>query len=175
MKKPDQLISPARRNRLEVQGYTGYTDAELHDYKYGIRLAYYLCGSIVLLGLVFTNVYILATAMAIAFFGSILPSHPFDYFYNAVTRHLINKPKMIRRTDQNKFACGLATIWLGGTLYLFYAGLDTWGYLLGGNILVIATLVSTTDYCIPSVIYKFLFLRKQKSKQDPMATVENYE
>jgi len=39
MENHNQLISPVRRKILEVQGYTGYTDAQLNDYKYGIRFA----------------------------------------------------------------------------------------------------------------------------------------
>jgi hypothetical protein len=175
MKNTDHLISRVRRNRLEVQGYKGYTDAELNDYKYGIRLAYYMCGSLVLLGLILTNIYILAASMIIAFFGTILPNHPFDYFYNGITRHLINKPKMIRRRNQGRFACGLATVWLGLTIYLFYTGHSTLGYIAGGILIGNATLVSTADICIPSLIYNFLFLRKEKSMQGPAPSVQSYE
>ena len=160
MKNQDCIITPTRRKRLETQGYNGFTDSELNDFKFGIRFAYYLCGSLVVLGLLLTNSEILAAAMIIAFFGSLPPYHPFDYLYNYVIRHLINKPKMPARPNQGRFACGIATVWLGGVIYLFYVGLNVLGYIAGGILVSIATLVSTMDICIPSIIYNFLFKKK---------------
>lgn len=157
MKNEDCIISPARRKRLETQGYIGFTDAELNDFKIGIRFAYYLCGTLVVTGLLLTNLKILAVAMLVAFFGSLPPYHPFDYLYNYVIRYLISKPKMPPRSNQGRFACGIATVWLGGTIFLFYTGLHIPGYIAGGTLVLTATLVSTTDICIPSMIYNFLF------------------
>jgi hypothetical protein len=162
MKNQDCLISPARRKRLETQGYIGFTDAELNDSKFGIRFAYYLCGSLVVLGLVFTSITILSVAMVIAFIGTLPPYHPFDYIYNYAVRYVLNKPKMPPRANQGRFACGIATVWLAGTIYLFYIGLNIWGYIVGGILVSIATLVSTTDICIPSMIYNLLFKRKSE-------------
>lgn len=115
----DCIISPHRRKRFETQGYNGFTDAELNDFKFGIRFAYYLCGSLVVLGLVTANTKVLSAAMLVALFGTLPPYHPFDYLYNYVIRHLIHKPKMPPRSNQGRFACGIATVWLGGVLYLF--------------------------------------------------------
>lgn len=93
--------------------------------------AYYLCSSLVVLGLVFNKVEILAAAMIIAFFGMIPPYHPFDYLYNYGVRHLINKPKMPHRSNQGRFACGIATAWLAGIIYLMYLSLTIWAYIAG--------------------------------------------
>ncbi len=160
MNEQDCIISPTRRKRLEAQGYNGFTDVELNDYKFGIRFAYYSCGSLVVLGLLLTNIKILALAMTIAFFGTLPPYHPFDYLYNYVVRHLINKPKMPPRSNQGRFACGIATAWLSGVIYLFYVGLTLCGYIAGGILVSVATLVSAMDICIPSIIYNFMFKRK---------------
>ncbi len=157
MKNEDCILTPTRRKRFETQGYHGFSDTELNDFKFGIRFAYYLCGSLVVLGLLLTNLKILAVAMIIAFFGSLPPYHPFDYLYNYVIRHLINKPKIPARSNQGRFACGIATVWLGGTIYFFYVGLNVLGYIAGGILVSIATLVSTMDICLPSIIYNLMF------------------
>jgi uncharacterized protein DUF4395 len=159
MKNQGCIITPAGRINLETQGYIGYTDVELNDFKFGVRFPFYLCGSIVLLGLLLTNVEILFIVMAIAFLGAILPRHPFDYLYNHVIRHWINKPQIPRRPKQGQFACGMATVWLAGTIWLFYAGLNSWGYIAGYTLVGIAILVATMDVCIPSIIYNFLFTK----------------
>ena len=163
MNEKNIILSPTTKRRLMVQGYNCYSDKELNDYKYGIRFAYYLCDSLVILGLLLTNLWILAIAMTIAFFGWLLPKHPFDYLYNYVIRRIINKPEIPARTNQVRFACGIAAAWLCGTIFLFYYGLNIWGYLAGGLLVSVATLVATTDICIPSMIYNTLF-NKQTDK-----------
>jgi hypothetical protein len=164
MEEQKCILSPARRNRFIRQGYGSYSDKELNDYKYGIRFAYFMCGAIVLTGLLLTNLKFLTAAMIVAFLGTLPPYHPFDYLYNYVIRHLVNKPKMPPRSNQGRFACGIATIWLAGTIYLFHSGLNVFGYISGAILLSLATLVSTTDICIPSIIYNFLFKKGQKKE-----------
>ncbi|HLF34981.1 MAG TPA: DUF4395 family protein [Cyclobacteriaceae bacterium] len=160
MNNQDCIFSPIRRKRLEIQGYIGFTDSELNDFKSGFRFAYYLCGSLVALGLLLTNLKILGAVMFIAFLGTLPPYHPFDYFYNYVIRHLINRPKMPPRSNQGRFACGIATIWLGGVIFLFEMDFNVWGYIAGGILVSIAALVSTMDICIPSRVYNLLFKRR---------------
>jgi hypothetical protein len=113
------IITLAGRQRLETQGYIGYTDIELESFKFGIRFAYYLCGSIAVLGLLLTSPAILFGTMVIAFMGAILPRHPFDYLYNHVIRHWINKPQIPSRSKQGHFACGMAVVWLAVTIGFF--------------------------------------------------------
>jgi hypothetical protein len=156
----DCILTPTARKRLETQGYIGLSDAELRAFAPGIRFAYYACGSLVVLGLLLTNVEILAVAMLIAFLGSFPPRHPFDYLYNYGVRLLMNKPKIPPRSNQGRFACSIATVWLGGIIYCFYSGLIVTGYIAGGILVAIAALVSTTDICIPSLIYNFLFKQR---------------
>lgn len=165
MDKINSILSSTTKRRLKVQGYNCYSDKELNDYKYGIRFAYYLCDSLVILGLLLANLWILTTAMTIAFLGWLLPKHPFDYLYNYVIRHMINKPNIPPRTNQVRFACGIAAVWLSGTIFLFHLGLNIWGYLAGVLLASVATLVATTDICIPSMIYNALFKNQTDKTQ----------
>ncbi len=96
------ILEPKRRKRFETQGYHGFTDAELNDYKIGIRFAYYGCASLVVLGLILSNIQILTIAMIIAFFGMLPPYHPLDYLYNYVIRHLIEKARLYDEKYGNK-------------------------------------------------------------------------
>lgn len=154
------IVKSQMRKWLTVQGYSTYTDKELHDYRFGIRFAYALCGSIVLLGLLFHNISLLVVAAIVAFFGMFPPRHPFDYLYNGLVRHWLHKPKLPPRTAQGRFACGIATIWLIITIYLLQNHHTVAGYIFGAVLLCSATLVSTTDICIPSMIYNWLWKRK---------------
>ena len=39
MENQDSNLKPQTRKRFEIQGYQGYTDAELNDFKFGFRFA----------------------------------------------------------------------------------------------------------------------------------------
>jgi len=160
--EPNCLISPVRISRIKEQGYdTGFTDREISIHAAGNRFAYQMFTLLFTNGLVLTSIPILTVAAIIAFLTVILSYHPFDYVYNYIIRHWLKRPMLPRRTNQAKFACGIAAIWLGVIIYLFYDSLFTWGYVFGVILFVIALLVSTIDFCIPSLIYNKLF-RKEK-------------
>lgn len=168
MKNGEQIsnrtgLSQIRIIRIREQGYTCQTDAEIRELAFGNRFAYRLCLTFLIIGVAFANIPILTFMMLIAFFGVVLPNHPFDYIYNLVLRKKMNKPELPPRSNQLKFACSIATLWIGGTIYLFFSGLTSWGYISGTSLIGVASLVSTIDFCIPSKIYNALFLKKPKS------------
>jgi hypothetical protein len=157
MKTDNLLLSDTRINRLKAQGYCNISDAELSALAFGNRFAYFVCVTILAIGVALTSIPILIAMITIAFFGIILPYHPLDYIYNHAVRHMLGKPKLPRRSKQLKFACTVATIWISGVIYLFYSDFLIAGYVAGGLLGSVALLVATTDFCIPSTIYNFIF------------------
>lgn len=156
-------LSQIRINRIREQGYICQTDAEIKELAFGNRFAYRLCVTLLIFGVSFANIPLLTFMMLIAFFGIVLPNHPFDYIYNLVLRKKMNKPELPPRSNQLKFACTVATLWIGATIYLFFTGLTIWGYITGASLIGVAALVSSIDFCIPSKIYNALFLKKPKA------------
>ena len=153
-------ISNWSRTHLHDQGYDTLSDTSLNDLKYGIRFAYISCGTLVAIGLATGSLWVLATAMVIAFFGAVLTFHPFDLLYNYGFRHLIQKPALEKRTKQNQFACAIATSTIAAIIATCYLGYPTVAYALGIPLLIQAFVVGTVDYCVPSKIYNGLFLKK---------------
>jgi hypothetical protein len=162
MGNQNSILSPVTRRRLEAQGYLGFSDSELSDYRFGIRFAYYLCGLLVLSGLIFSSIELLLVAMGVAFLAMFPPYHPFDYLYNYGVRHLLGKSKLPHRANQGRFACGIATVWVGGIIWLLQINLDVWANMAGGVLLFVATLVTTMDICIPSIIYNAMFKKQTR-------------
>jgi hypothetical protein len=144
-------------HRLRIQGYKNYTNSDLGKLAFGNRFAFLICSTILAIGVITANIPILSAVMVIAFFGIVLPYHPFDYIYNHIIRKSKDLPKLPPRSTQLKFACILATVWLAATIYLFYSGLFVAGYIAGGLLFFVAFLVSITDICIPSIIYNYIF------------------
>lgn len=161
MQKETDILSPARKKRLHIQGYQCYSDVQLNEYKYGIRFAYALCTVMAAVGLIFNNLTLLTITAIVALGGAILPNHPFDYLYNFGVRHVFKKARIPHRTNQGRFACGVASVWLTVTIWSLYKQNFIAGYVLGGLLLFVAILVSTMDICIPSMIYNFFFKTKQ--------------
>ena len=159
-KRTDQnQLSKSRINRIREQGYTIQTNAEIIELAFGNRFAYKVCVSLLIIGVSFANIPLLSAMMLIAFLGVVLPNHPFDYIYNLTLHKKMNKPALPPRSRQLKFACTIATLFIGITIYSFYSGLDVLGYITGGSLIGVALLVSTIDLCIPSKIYNALFIR----------------
>jgi hypothetical protein len=155
------VISQTCRNRLHVQGYQNYSEQELTSFRTGIRFAYALCAVLFGLGLAFSEKTTLLIAAVVALLGALLPRHPFDYAYNYGVRHLFGNPAIPQRTNQSRFACGIASLWLVTIIILLQAGHILLANLLGGVLLTLALLVSTTDICVPSMIYNSVFRRAQ--------------
>ena len=72
-------------------------------------------------------------------------------------RHLTGTAALPKRGAPSRFACGIGAVWLVATAWAFSAGHDVVGYSLGATLTTVAVLVSTTDVCIPSMIYRMLF------------------
>jgi hypothetical protein len=157
MLRINKILSDSRLHRLKAQGYFGYSDSELSSLAFGNRFAYIICTLILIIGVVTANVSTLLLMSLVAFGGSILPYHPFDYIYNHLLRYRINKPELPPRSKQLKFTCKVATLWLIVTAYLFYDGFTTAGYVLGSLLATVAFIVGTTDVCIPSKFYNLIF------------------
>ena len=151
------LLSTVRINRIKAQGYYNYSDDEISALAFGNRFAYIICSLILVIGIATANIPTLIAMTIIAFLGATLPYHPFDYIYNHVVRDILNKPKLPSRSKQLKFVCRTATLLLIATTYLFYANLFIAGYALGTLLISVAFIVSTTDFCLPSVTYNRIF------------------
>jgi hypothetical protein len=85
------------------------------------------------------------------------PVHPFDLIYNYGVRHLTGTGPLPRRGAPTRFGCGMGAILVLVTAWAFWAGHVLVGYALGGMLTVVVLLVSTTDICIPSLIYRAIF------------------
>jgi hypothetical protein len=114
-------------------------------------------------GTVLASPTVLWILMPIAALAALFPVHPFDLIYNHGIRYLRDTGPLPKRRAQSRFACGVGAVWLVATALAFQSGALITGYVLGGALTGVALLVSTTDICIPSMIYNALFLRSRST------------
>ena len=150
-------LSPATRRRLDIQGFETVNDAWLAEVAPWPRLAFGLCAAFAAVGTATASVGVLWSLVGIASLAAVFPVHPFDLIYNWGIRHLRGTRPIPRRGVPSRFACGLGAVWLLVTIWAFSAGQMVLGYLLGASLTSVALLVSTTDICIPSMVYRFIF------------------
>jgi hypothetical protein len=150
-------LSPTRQRRLAIQGFVRLDEQLLTGTAPWLRLAFALCTLLAATGTALGSPAILWSLAPIAMLGAIFPVHPFDLLYNHGLRFLTGTNPLPRRGAPNRFACGLGAVWLIVTGWLFYSGLPVAGYILGGTLTLVGLLVSTIDFCIPSIIYRTIF------------------
>jgi hypothetical protein len=147
------------RCRLEAQGFLGLDDATMKELGPWLRWSPVLCTITMIIGVALQSYVVLWSLAITAFFGSLLPFHPFDILYNYGVRHVVGTRPFPHQGPQRRFACGLASAWLALTGWAFYSGQSTLGLVLGLTLIAVAALVSLTHLCIPSAIYNKLFKR----------------
>lgn len=150
-------LSSSTRRRLDIQGFETIDDGTLAPVAPWLRLAFALCAGLAAIGTVAGAPLALLALAAIALYAAASPVHPFDHLYNHVIRRFTRTGPLPRRGAPSRFACGLGSALLVVTAWLFSAGHVVAASVLGATLTATATLVSTTDICIPSLLYRWVF------------------
>jgi len=154
-------------DRLDAQGYVNVDRQTMREVEPWLRWSPVFCTIVMATGTILASPLILWGLAVTAALGTVLPSHPFDYVYNLGIRRLTGTPPLPPNGAPRRFACGMTTIWLFGTGAAFAVDLTILGYVLGGILTVVAALVGTTHFCIPSLVYGLIFGRPQCSTGQP--------
>ncbi len=166
MNPSKKIISGIRIKRIQEQGYTCQTNQEISNLAFGNRFAFQLCTTLLIIGVATTNIPILIAMLAVAISSIFLPYHLFDYIYNHLLSKRMNLPKLQPRSPQLKFACSMATLFIGATISLLINNYMLAAYIVGSSLIVVAVLVSTIDFCIPSIIYNKVMRIVKSNKLD---------
>ena len=164
METEKDILSSIRLARLRAQGYSSETNLTLNEMAFGIRFAYRACTTVLIVAILTKSITLFSIMIGIAFLGVVLPNHPFDYIYNYLLSARMKKPKLPARSNQLKFACMIATLWLASIIYLISTNNITVALIMATILVGIAALPGTIDLCIPSLIYNTYF-NKEKHTQ----------
>ena len=153
-------ISAVTRRRLETQGFLGLDDTALTEVGPWLRFTPAVCTVLMGLGTALPAPGLLWALVPVAALGALFRVHPFDLAYNYGLRHITGTRSLPPNGPPRRFACGMATVWLAATAWAFSSGSLVAGYALGGALTGVAALVSLTDICVPSIIFRALFARR---------------
>lgn len=142
------------RGCLTMQGYGALADGERRQLWLGIRLAPALCLLGIAVGTVLASPAVLFLMAGLAAVGGFLaPKHPFDYLYDVALRPIFGGPAIPVSPAPRRFACQLATPWIAAIAFAFLADASTVAWILAAPLIVVAATVTTTNWCLPSLIY----------------------
>jgi len=145
---------------LETQGYRLSSD-ETRVLRIGLRFPTALCLALVITGLALESAVMIALLVPIGAFAGWSARHPFDFIWNGVLRHAFKAPALPPNPTRRRHAFKLATFWLAAVAVLFATGWTTAALVLGGVLVTVCTLVTITNFCIPSTLLAWLDVRSR--------------
>jgi hypothetical protein len=138
------------RYLLELQGYRGLCDRDLVELDPWLRVAPAFCAGWALVASLQGAADAIALLAVIAVIGAVAPLHPFDLPYNLVIRHWTGTPPIPASGPPRRFACAVASVWLGGIAAAFASGAAILGLVLGLLFAATALVPVVTGLCVPS-------------------------
>ena len=163
---------PARREDSEMATVSAFTDNNLNGqgfeclsqeaksrYALPLRFTPAVGTILVVIGLVRQSPIWLGSLALVALSGALFPRHMFiDLIYNLGVRHLFRAPPLPPTPKPRRFSYLISTSSLAGAALSFYYGLPVLGFILGGVVVIGATILAITLWCLGSWIYRIIFV-----------------
>jgi hypothetical protein len=146
---------------LEMQGFTAVSDERLRLIRPWLRVAPAITATWMLLGTLVQSSLILWFLVPFALLGAILPTHPFDVFYNYCARYILGQPVLPENPAQRRVCCALAGAWAIATAVLIQLGHPTAATVVGLIATAGCALPALTDFCVPSLVMSLLGSARQ--------------
>lgn len=144
-----------------MQGYGALSEQERRQLWLGLRFAPALCTAGIAVGTALASPAILFVMSGLAFLGGFVTlSHPFEWIYNGLLRPILGGPKVPPSPPPRRFACQLATPWIAAIGLAFIADADLLAWILAVPLLAVAVVNTTTNWCLPSLMYGLLHRRQ---------------
>jgi Domain of unknown function (DUF4395) len=155
--KPERWM----RGNLTTQGYS-LTDVERRRLWLGLRFPTALCLALVVTGLALQSALIVALLVPIGAVAGWSSRHPFDYIWNGAVRHIARAPELPPNPARRRHSFKLATVWLAAVAILFAAGESAAALVFGGVLVAVCSIVTVTNFCIPSMVFAWLASRVRR-------------
>ena len=147
---------------LAVQGYR-LRPEESRALRVGLRFPTALCLALVVVGLALQSATVILALVPIGAVAGWTSRHPFDLLWNHGLRRRFDSPPLPPNPTRRRHAFKLATVWMLAVGVLFAAGEPTVALVLGGVLVAVCGLVTTTHFCVPSTLLNALGQRRATS------------
>jgi hypothetical protein len=149
-------------SNLAIQGYCLGAE-ERRRLRLGLRFSTALCLPLVVAGLAFESPGMLLAVAAIGLVAGFTPRHPFDVLWNHGVRHLLKAPALPPNPARRRHAFKVGAASLLAVAALFATGQPGAAVALGALLVAACTLVTATNFCVPSFLLSLLERRRARS------------
>lgn len=111
--------------------------------QYGVRLSYPIQISLIAMGVLMVNPYILTFMALISFLSLFLPMHPFDYLYNIVISKLIGTHKIPGRGSELPVSSSITLLFILTVIAMMH-----YGAMVNYQLIAILYIVSSVFFII---------------------------
>jgi len=154
-------LSAFTKTNLNKQGFGKLNDEAKIRYSLALRFTPGVATVLIVIGLALQSPIWLGSMALVALSGALLPSGMFiDLIYNLGVRHLFGAPPLPPTPKPRQFSYLLSAALLAGSAISFYYGFSVLGFILGGMVVIGATILTTTLWCLGSWWYRLIFRRE---------------
>jgi len=151
-------LSAFTKTNLNKQGFGKLDDEVKSRFALPLRFTPGVAAILIVIGLVLQSSIWLGSMAFVALSGALFPSGMLiDLVYNLGVRHLLAAPPLPPTPKPRQFSYLLSTVFLASSALSFYYGLPVLGFILGGMVVIGATILTATLWCIGSLWYRLIF------------------
>ena len=151
-------LSAFTKDNLNKQGFGNLDDEAKSRSAWPLRFTPAVAVTLIVVGLALQSPIWLGSMSLVALSGALLPrAMLLDLVYNFGIRHLFRAPPLPPTPKPRQFSYLLSTVFLAGSALSFFYGLPVLGFILGGMVVIGATILTTTLWCLGSWYYRLFF------------------
>jgi len=151
-------LSAFTKNNLNKQGFGKLDEQAKSQYALPLRFTPGISTILIVIGLILQSPIWLGSMALVALSGALLPSGMLiDLIYNLGVRHLFHAPPLPPTPKPRQFSYLISTVWLASSALSFYFGQPVLGFILGGTVVIAATTLTTSLWCLGSWWYRLFF------------------
>jgi hypothetical protein len=151
-------LNAAVEHNLDEQGFGELDEKAKARYALPLRFTPGVASILIVVGLLQQSPVWLGSMALVAFTGAVFPNGMLiDLVYNLGVRHLTHAAPLPSTPKPRQFSYMLSSVLLAGAALAFYNGLQLLGFVLGVLVVIGASILTTTLWCLGSWYYRKLF------------------
>ncbi len=151
-------LSAFTKDNLNKQGFGSLDDEAKSRYALPLRFTPTVAAILIVIGLALRSPIWLGAMSLVALSGALFPrSMVLDLVYDLVVRHLFHAQALPATPTPRRFSYLISTVFLTASALSFHFGWAVVGFVLGGMVVIGATILATSLWCLGSWYYRLLF------------------
>jgi hypothetical protein len=151
-------LSAFTKDNLNKQGFGSLSDEAKSRYALPLRFTPAVAILLIVVGIALRSPILLGAMSLVALSGALFPRGMIlDLVYNLVVRHLFHAQALPATPTPRRFSYILSTVFLAASALSFHFGWAVLGYILGGVVVIGASILASSLWCLGSFFYRLTF------------------